>query len=215
MSFKRLARVASLGVVGSSLVGGGSRSSQVAAPNAGAGMTQAMWRSSQQNLNQVQSELTNQVESSQLYQDARARSENALSRTEQQVERSLGRRLSQLTPAQRRAMQNRLTSTVAAGSAADMTQASMMDRDLGDQAATMGANTAATLGTMASGAMSQFDAMAAQRNAQNQAARRASRSGFGSMLGSIAGGIAGSFLGPGGAALGASIGGGLGGQIGG
>lgn len=132
-----------------------------------------------------------------------------------QINRVTGRRVSSMSPAQQRAVKDRLAAGAAGDGASSIYSARLAQRDVNNAAVDSAMDIAATMDGQALSALSNSDAMKMSRDAQNAANARAARGGFLSTLGTVAGGAIGfMYGGPQGAALGASLGGSAGSMFG-
>jgi hypothetical protein len=181
-----------------------------------AGLTQAQWAQYQSNYSPVNARMMELADDTSIVDAAKQRIGGIAERSQAQIAQVTGRRLSSMSPAQRRAIRDRLATVSSTDSAATMHSATIAQRDLNNAAMSSSLDTAAQLNNQAISAMSQVDAMKAERDAKNAAAKKAAKGGFMSTLGTIVGGAAGFMMGgPMGASLGASLGGSVGGGLGG
>lgn len=181
-----------------------------------AALTQAQWQQYQQNYAPMNKRLMELADDTSIVDSARRRTIGLAERSAEQVNLVTGRRLSSMSPAQRRSIRDRLASQTATDTAATMQTATVAQRDVRQAAMNGSLDIAGALNNQALSSLSQVDAMKAQRDAQNAANKKAAKGGFMSTLGSIAGTAIGFAVGgPMGAAAGAQIGSSAGSMFGG
>lgn len=181
-----------------------------------AALTQAQWQQYQQNYAPMNKRLMELADDTSIIDAARKRTTGLAERSSQQIDLVTGRRLSSMSPAQRRSIRDRLASQTSTDTAATMQTATVAQRDVRQAAMNGSLDIAGALNNQALASLSQVDAMKAQRDAQNAANKKAAKGGFMSTLGTVAGSVIGAFVGgPAGAAAGAQIGGSAGSMLGG
>lgn len=179
-------------------------------------LTQAQWQQYQSNYSPINKRMMELADDTSIIDAAKSRLGGLAEQSTQQIAQVTGRRLSSMSPAQRRSIRDRLASTVSTDGASSMQTATLAQRDLNNAAMSGSLDIAAQLNNQAMSSLSQVDAMKATRDAQNAAAKKASKGGFLSTLGTLAGaGIGFMVGGPMGASAGASLGGAAGSMFGG
>lgn len=178
-------------------------------------LTQSQWADYRQyNQPSVQS-LSKIADDTSLVDAATKRAGSLHEMNSAQVDRVVGRRVSGMTPAQRRSIRDRLASTSATDGASSIYNSRLAQRDVNNAAVNSAMEIAATMDNQALAALTSSDSLKASRDAQNAANARAAKGGFLSTLGTLAGGAIGFAVGgPMGASVGASLGGSAGSMFG-
>ena len=135
---------------------------------------------------------------------------NIAQRSNEQIAQVNGRRLSRLTPAQLRLVQQNVNASSAGTAASTVSNAAIQQRDINDSSRVQAYGFANALGNQGVSLMSNAEAMKANRDAQNKANSKGFMSSALGLVGTVGGFMVG---GPVGASIGGAIGTGIGGSI--
>lgn len=198
-------------VLGGGLVGNALKKAKAAATPQqmdSSKLTQAQWAEYQKYNAPSVAQLGEQSNDTSLVDAATKRANSLHDINRQQVDRVVGRRVTSMTPAQRRSIRDRLSESSATDGTSSVYNARIAQRDVNNAAVNSAVDIAAVMNNQALGALTTADQLKASRDAQNAANARAAKGGFLSTLGTLAGaGIGFMAGGPAGASLGASLGG--------
>lgn len=176
-------------------------------------LTQAQWAEYQKYNAPSVAQLEAQANDTSLVDAATKRAGSLHDINRQQVDRVVGRRVTSMTPAQRRSIRDRLAESSATDGTSSIYNARIAQRDVNNAAVNSAVDTAAIMNNQALGALTTADQLKASRDAQNAANAKAAKGGFLSTLGTLAGAGIG-FIASGGNPMGASLGASLGGSAG-
>lgn len=203
---RKLLKKATLGVVGSKLSSSG-RQDDATTTDSNA-ITQADWNRFRTETLPMIDRLTTADRS--IVEGAERLTANLAERSNEQIAKVNGRRLSRLSPAQQRLITQTINADSAGTAAATLTGAEIQQRDVNDAARNNAMGFANALGSQGVALLSNAEAMKAQRDAQNKANKKGFMSSALGLVGTIGGAMIG---GPVGASIGGAIGSGIGGSI--
>ena len=154
-------------------------------------MTQAEWRRFQQQARPMIDRLTGMANDTSIVDSAYKQAEKHGAKTQSAIDQSLGRRTNSMSPAQKRNLQSKLTSTVALDNTSTLNQAYMDQRDMRQGAVSGAMSSANMLQNNAFGIMNDVAGAQYNRLLQESQARQARRSGITGALGSVTGALLG------------------------
>lgn len=154
-------------------------------------MTQSEWRRFQQQAQPMINRLTGMADDTSIVDSAYKQTANHGAQTQTAIDQSLGRRTNSMSPAQKRNLKSKLTSTVALDNTSTLNQAYMDQRDMRQGAVSGAMSSANMLQGNAFGLMNDVAGAQHNRLIQESQARQSRRSGITNALGSITGAVLG------------------------